>query len=438
MGAALFAVGRKLVQRCLPLERQRRYWAVPCLSKNFGFVRCLKEFFCTARLMGIPLTAVSVQGRCPWTPPPFEKGGRKLSLRDPPRFQRLLRVMRSPLPFQSMVLQKSTVLLFCLYHAIMAKKQGGFVMHYTGTIWRPPYEASSLLLEATAGCTHHGCKFCTLYNDLPFKFRMSPLKDIESDLQEAQLWSTDPIARLTARLREEPRPERIRRAFLVGANPFVLKYDRLMAIANRIQKYIPSVNTIGCFARITDIAFKSDEELTSLHRAGYDGLTIGMETGDEEALRFMNKGYTAAEIVKQCRRLDLAGIHYSFFYLVGISGAGRGEIGAKATADVCSQLHPSLIGANMLTVYPDSELYQEIQLGNWKEAGELEKYKEIRTLLENLEIPVQFAALGASNAFQFQGTLPENKASLAAALDRIIETVRENDLREYRVNLRHL
>ena len=33
-------------------------------------------------------------------------------------------------------------------------------MHYTGTIWRPPYEASSLLLEVTAGCTHHKCKFC--------------------------------------------------------------------------------------------------------------------------------------------------------------------------------------------------------------------------------------------------------------------------------------
>ena len=32
-------------------------------------------------------------------------------------------------------------------------------MHYTGTIWRPPYEAGSLLLEVTAGCTHHKCKF---------------------------------------------------------------------------------------------------------------------------------------------------------------------------------------------------------------------------------------------------------------------------------------
>ena len=311
-------------------------------------------------------------------------------------------------------------------------------MHYTGTIWRPPYEASSLLLEVTAGCTHHKCKFCTLYNDLPFKFRMSPLEDVESDLQEAQLWSTDPIALLTARLQGLPRPERIQRAFLTGANPFVLKSERLMAIADLIRQYVPSIKTIGCFARITDVTLKSDEELASLHQAGYDGLTIGIETGDDEALRFMNKGYTAADIVRQCQRLDQAGIHYSFFYLVSISGAGRGEIGAKATADVCNRLHPTLIGVNMLTIYPDSELYQEIQRGNWKEESEIEKYKEIRTLLESLEIPTQFAALGASNAFQFQGTLPEDKAALAAALDKIIETVKEDDLREYRVNLRHL
>ena len=311
-------------------------------------------------------------------------------------------------------------------------------MHYTGTIWRPPYEASSLLLEVTAGCTHHRCKFCTLYNDLPFKFRMSPLADIESDLLETQLRSTDPISMLTARLQGLARPERVQRAFLTGANPFVLKSERLMAIADLIRQYIPSIKSIGCFARITDVTLKSDEELASLHQAGYDGLTIGIETGDDEALRFMNKGYTAADIVRQCQRLDKAGIHYSFFYLVSISGAGRGEIGAKATAHVCNQLHPTLIGVNMLTIYPESGLYQEIQRGNWKEAGEIEKYKEIRTLLENLEIPTQFAALGASNAFQFQGTLPEDKEALAVALDKIIETVKEDDLREYRVNLRHL
>ena len=311
-------------------------------------------------------------------------------------------------------------------------------MHYTGTIWRPPYEASSLLLEATAGCTHHKCKFCTLYNDLPFKFRMSPLEDIECDLQEAQLWSTDPISMLSARLQGIPGPEPIRRAFLTGANPFVLKYKRLMAIAGLIRKYVPSITTVGCFARVTDVALKSDEELASLHQAGYDGLTIGIETGDDEALQFMNKGYTSADLVEQCRRLDRAGIHYSFFYLAGISGSGRGEAGAKATANACSQVHPTRIGVNMLTVYPDSALYQEIQRGSWREESELEKYREIRTLIENLKIPVKFAALGASNAFQLQGTLPEDREALSAALDKIIETVREDDLREYRVNLRHL
>ena len=264
-------------------------------------------------------------------------------------------------------------------------------MHYTGTIWRPPYEAASLLLEVTAGCTHHKCKFCTLYNDLPFKFRMSPLEDIESDLREVK------------RATKGWNSGRTRRVFLTGANPFVLSYDKLTAIAELIRKYLPSVKSIGSFARITDVTPKTDKELAKLRDMGYDGLTIGIETGDDEALRFMNKGYTAADIVKQCQRLDQAGIHYSFFYLVSISGAGRGEIGAKATADICNQLHPTLIGVNMLTIYPNSELYQEIQRGNWREESELDKYKEIRTLLESLEIPTQFAALGASNAFQFQG-----------------------------------
>ncbi len=299
-------------------------------------------------------------------------------------------------------------------------------MHYTGTIWRPPYEASSLLLEVTAGCTHHKCKFCTLYNDLPFPFRMSPAEDIKADLKE------------TAETMKLWQGTAYRRTFLTGANPFVLKTEKLLEIADLIKKYIPSCNTIGCFARVTDVTLKTDKELTKLRQAGYDGLTIGMETGDDDALRFMNKGYLATDIVTQCRRLDRAGIHYSFFYLTGISGAVRGETGAELTAELCNQLHPALIGANMLTIYPDSELYQEIQKGNWNEESELEKYKEVRTLVDKLEIPVTFAALGASNAFQIVGNLPRDKQKLLAALDKIITGVSEEELRHYRKNLKHL
>lgn len=299
-------------------------------------------------------------------------------------------------------------------------------MHYTGTIWRPPYEASSLLLEVTAGCTHHKCKFCTLYEELPFKFRMSPLEDIEADLKEAsnifKMWNHSKVTR----------------TFLTGANPFVLKYDRLMVIADLIHKYIPTSQTIGCFARVTDVTLKSDDELLSLRNAGYDGLTIGIETGDDNALRFMNKGYLAADIVTQCKRLDQAGISYSFFYLTSISGSGRGEIGAKLTADICNQVHPKLIGANMLTIYPESELYQEIQRGTWIEESEIEKYQEVKVLIANLSIPVTFAAMGASNAFQLYGVLPQDQEKLLATIDEIISEVGEEALQQYRKNLPHL
>ncbi len=299
-------------------------------------------------------------------------------------------------------------------------------MHYTGTIWRPPYEASSLLLEVTAGCTHHRCKFCTLYADLPFRFRMSAPEDIEADLKEAQKMYRRFLGRKPSR------------TFLTGANPFVLKYDRLMEIAGLIHKYFPGMETISSFARVTDVTLKSDEELTALHEAGYDGLTIGIETADDEALRFMDKGYLAADILEQCKRLDRADIRYSFFYLTGISGAGHGEDGARATAAICNQLHPAVVGANMLTVCPDSMLYEEIRKGNWKEESETEKYREVRALVENLEIPTVFAALGASNAFQMQAALPEDKEKLLALLDDVIKNVGEGELRRYRESVHHL
>lgn len=71
----------------------------------------------------------------------------------------------------------------------------------------------------------------------------------------------------------------------------------------------------------------------------------------------MDKGYTPEEVLKQCQRLDQAGIGYRFFYLTGISGAGRGAQGARKSAELFNRLHPQLIGSSMLTIYPESRLY---------------------------------------------------------------------------------
>ncbi len=313
----------------------------------------------------------------------------------------------------------------------------GSIMHYTGTIWRPPYEADSLIIEATAGCTHHRCKFCTLYEELPFKFRSSPIEHVEADLLEAQAWYHDPLRKAEERLFELD-AAKVERVFLAGANPFALSARRLLEIAGLVREYFPQSKSIGCFARVTDVTMKSDEELAELARAGFDRLTIGIETGYDEALAFMDKGYEAADIVEQCRRLDAAGIGYAFFCLTGIAGKGHGIENARATAAACNQTSPWLVGVNMLTVYASSELYREIEAGRWIEAGEVEKYEEIRELVRGLEIPTEFAMLGASNPVMIRGRLPEQREEIVGAIERVVREVGEERLRRYRVGLRGL
>ena len=155
-------------------------------------------------------------------------------------------------------------------------------MHYTGTIWRPPYEAYSALVQVTAGCTHNKCKFCTLYSDVP-RFRMSPISEIEEDIRELYRYAPD-----TTRL------------FLTGANPFVLGTEKLKEIARTAKQYLQRLTSVGCFARVTDITPKTVAELKELRAMGYNKITIGVETGDNTALDFMHKGYHADDIIEQC------------------------------------------------------------------------------------------------------------------------------------------
>ncbi|MDE6624694.1 MAG: radical SAM protein [Alistipes sp.] len=292
-------------------------------------------------------------------------------------------------------------------------------LHFTGTVWRPPYEALSVLLQATTGCTHGACKFCSLYGDL--RFRLSPLAEVEADL------------RIIARYQP-----RARRVFLVGANPFALSYGRLVRLIDRIRDFLPKVESIGMFARVTDIRPKSAEELRELRARGVTGLTIGTETGDDEALARMNKGTTAAETLEQCLRLDEAGIAYHLTYMTGLSGAGNGERAARATAELFNRLHPQVIGIVSLTLFPEAPLWQEVTAGTFVEAPERERLEELHTFIERLCIPVHLMGNTLSNTVPLSGRLPEDRTRLLAELQRALGAATECELAAYRKSIRHL
>lgn len=292
-------------------------------------------------------------------------------------------------------------------------------LHFTGQVWRPPYEAQSQLLQLTSGCTWHKCKFCSLYHGTPF--RMSPLSEVEEDLKTIRQWQP-----------------RARRVYLTGANPFALSYNKLLDVALLLRKYLPHLVSFGMFARVTDIVPKSVEELKNLHHLKLDSINIGIETAHDPTLERMNKGYRAVDILEQLSKLDVAGIRYNVFYLNGLGGKENGIANAIATADVLNRLHPCIINIVSLTIFPESQLFREMADGIYEEEPEIERLVEMRTLIERLTIKTNLLGHHVSNTIPITGALPDDKAAIIAELDRAITSFPEKELKAYRDRIGHL
>lgn len=291
-------------------------------------------------------------------------------------------------------------------------------MHFTGPIWRPPYEAGSVLLQATVGCTHHRCKFCSLYPGI--EFRVSPMSEIVSDLEIIRHYQP-----------------RARRVFLTGANPFALSFDRLKELAMTVHDYLPRCR-IGTFSRISDIKNKTVEQLKELRSYGFNGLSIGTETGDDMTLAEMNKGNTAQDTFEQCRKLEEAGIEYYIVYLTGLAGKGNGRRNALASAKLFSRLKPYIISVVSLTLFPGSELYGDVANGNYTVSPEHERLEELMTFIGNLENRTTLLADTVSNPVPINGFLPEDKNRILAELRKMRENIGEAELQTYRRNIRSL
>lgn len=192
------------------------------------------------------------------------------------------------------------------------------------------------------------------------------------------------------------------------------------------------------FARVTDITHKSIEELKNLRHLGFNGITVGTESGDDLTLLHMNKKTTSAETIENLKKFEEAGIEYYVSYLTGLAGAGNGERNALATSDMFNQLHPYIISVVSLTIFPDTVLFQEIQQGLFREASEHERLKELRTFISNLKINTNFFANTVSNPVPLTGYLPNDKKRLINELSDVINAVDERVLKTYRKNLKSL
>ena len=292
-------------------------------------------------------------------------------------------------------------------------------MHFTGRTWRPPYEAYSVILQATSGCTYQQCAFCSLYKNE--RFRMSPMEQFEQDLAEIKHYQ--PYAR---------------RIFWTGANPFAMSYENLKLRALTVRDYLIQCQVIAMFASIRDIKNKEVWQLKKLRAMGINGLSIGVESGDDETLALANKGYTSADILEQCRKLDEAGIEYYFVYMTGLAGKGGGYRNAVNSAALFSQLNPYFLSVDSLTLFADTALYQLAQQGLFVPAGEKERILELQLLISKLHIRTHLLANTVSNFAPVTAYLPYDRKKVINELQFVLDHTDELAMQEYRKNLTSL
>lgn len=230
-------------------------------------------------------------------------------------------------------------------------------------------------------------------------------------------------------------PQRI---FLYGANPFGIDNDELVKRLKLIHEKLPSVETIGGFARIADIKNRTDEELAEWASLGVDDLSLGAESGYDPALKYMMKPQKASDIEEQCARLDRAGITYTLFYLVGLAGAGKGSENAKATSELFNRINPKRINMMTLTVFEGTPLYEKVQNGEFTLASEKENFAEMRDFISGLTDCDCYVNTGHDvNFIPFEGgILPRDREGMINYFSERAENANEELLSKYRSRIK--
>lgn len=244
-------------------------------------------------------------------------------------------------------------------------------MHYSRHINRPPDEASNILLQVTTGCSHNKCSFCKIYHDE--NFCMSPIEHVIEDLEALK--------------RLKPTSKRV---WLLNGDPFVLSYQKLVRIAELIHAHLDNIETIGMYVSIRNIKNKTVKELKHLRTLGMTGFHVGVESGDDDALKIATTGYNREDVYEQLSKLEQAGMDYQIGIIAGLGGSKTAIKVGKNTAELLNSLNPKKIIYNALFLLPGSRLENSKIMVNLIHQVKENSYKKYIRSLKTMKVTATY------------------------------------------------
>ena len=279
-------------------------------------------------------------------------------------------------------------------------------MNYEGTIFRPPSEANSLILQVTVGCSYNRCTFCGAYQGK--SFRIKRFEEVCRDIDEARSYRSQ-----------------IQRIFLADGNALAMPQEELQRVLEYVQVRLRQVERVGVYANAKDILQKDIEELRALKNLGLGIIYLGLESGNPEVLKRIKKNATVDQLIRAGRRVKESGILLSVTVILGIGGVEKSQAHAADTGNVLSEMDPDYVGALSLMVVPGTPIAEEIEAGKLVVPTPFGMIQELETLIEHCHFAqCFFASNHASNYLPLRVWMPEGKED---ALRRIREVLRKKD-----------
>lgn len=272
-------------------------------------------------------------------------------------------------------------------------------MRYEGDIYRPPSEAYSYILQITIGCAHNKCTFCGSFKAK--KFRIRHLEEVFEDLDMARRYY-----------------KRVERIFLADGDALVCKNSYLLAILERIEELFPECERVSIYGRGTDILRKTDEELLELKAHNLGMIYMGVESGNPEILKRIQKGETREQMIAAVKKSEGLGIPVSLTFLSGIGGRELWRENAIDTGTIISEMEPSYASFLTLMLVPGTPLYDQYQRGEFELLRPDEVLKEAQLMLENINVTKKcvFRSNHASNYVSLKGDLPRDRDAMIQKL----------------------
>jgi radical SAM superfamily enzyme YgiQ (UPF0313 family) len=273
---------------------------------------------------------------------------------------------------------------------------------YEGSIFRPPSEANSLILQITIGCSHNKCTFCGTYQEKTF--RIKGYEDIKADVDVVYPYYKD-----------------IDKIFLADGNALIIPTNDLLKILKLLYDTFPRLQRVGTYACPSDLLKKPVDELKQLRKAGLGIIYLGLESGSDKILKHVRKGALSKHMIEGVKKVKAAGMKISVIMILGLGDKAHSKEHAEQTGKVLSAMDPDYIGALTLMVVPGTEVHAEVEAGKLEILEPRDVFYELQVLIKNLDVTnCIFRANHASNYIPVGGTFPEDKKSILKKLDRIL------------------